>query len=90
MPKFHFEIIDGIKLEDPVGMELKSEDQAKQLAENIARQIAIDVKDSEARNVVVKTEDGSEIHKVPVKTLKACFVHGERTGVRFSHSAKSK
>jgi hypothetical protein len=45
MPRFHFEIVDGFKIEDPVGMELPSEEQAKQLAANIARQIAIDVKD---------------------------------------------
>jgi hypothetical protein len=67
MPKFHFEIVDGFKIEDPVGMDLKSEDQAKQLAANIARQIAIDVKDSEARKVVVKDEGGSHVHEIPVK-----------------------
>ena len=67
MTRYHFEIVDGVKIEDPVGMELKSEEQAKQLAANIARQIAIDVKDSEARKVVVKDEIGSHVHEVPVK-----------------------
>jgi hypothetical protein len=67
MPKSHFEIVDGYKIEDPVGMDLKSEDQAKQLATDIARQIAIDVKDSDARKVVVKDEAGSHVHQVPVK-----------------------
>jgi hypothetical protein len=67
MPKFHFEIVDGFTIEDPVGMDLKSEDQAKQLAANIARQIAIDVKDSGARKVVVKDEAGSQVHEIPVK-----------------------
>jgi hypothetical protein len=67
MTRYHFEIVDGVKIEDPVGMELKSEEQAKQLAANIARQIAIDVKDSEARKVVVKDETGSHVHEVPVK-----------------------
>jgi hypothetical protein len=66
MPRFHFEIVDGVRIEDPVGMELKSEEQARQLAGNIARQIAIDVADSEARNVVVKKDDGSHVHEVPV------------------------
>ncbi len=67
MPRFHFEIVDGVKIEDPVGMVLKSEDQAKQLAVDVAKQIAIEAKNSEARKVVVKMEDGSEVHKVPVK-----------------------
>jgi hypothetical protein len=69
MPKFHFEIVDGFKIEDLVGMDLKSEDQAKQLAADIARQIAIDVKDSEARKVVVKDEGGSHVHEIPVKNV---------------------
>ena len=43
MPKFHFEIVDGYKIEDPVGLECKNEQQAQQVAEDIARQIAIDV-----------------------------------------------
>ena len=27
MPKFHFEIVDGYKIEDPVGLDGKSEEQ---------------------------------------------------------------
>jgi hypothetical protein len=67
MPRFHFEIVDGYKIEDPVGMDC-TEAQAREVAENIAKQIAIDVKDGDARHIVVKAENGSEIHKVPVKT----------------------
>ena len=67
MPKFYFEIVDGITIEDPVGMDCNSADQAIQLAAAIARQISIDVKHDGRRCVVVKAEDGSEIHKVPVK-----------------------
>jgi hypothetical protein len=65
MPKFHFEIIDGIKIEDPIGMDC-TEAQARQVAEGIARQIAIDVGTGTARNVRALDEDGSEIHKVPL------------------------
>ena len=43
MPRFHFEIVDGVRIADPVGTICKSEEQARQLAANIARQIAIDV-----------------------------------------------
>lgn len=68
MPRYHFEIIDGFKLEDPVGLECKSDDQAKQVAEDIARQIVIDVGENCARKVVVVDDDGSEIYKAPIKT----------------------
>ena len=68
MPIFHFDIADGVRLEDPVGLDCKSEHHAKQTAELIARQIAIDlVGDREPRTVVVVDEAGSEIFKVPVK-----------------------
>jgi hypothetical protein len=68
MPIFHFDIADGVRLEDPVGLDCKSEHEAKQAAELIARQIAIDlVADGEERAVVIVDEAGSEICKVPVK-----------------------
>ena len=38
MPKFHFEIVDGYKIEDPVGLDCKNEEQAKRVAQDIARQ----------------------------------------------------
>jgi len=68
MPKFHFEIIDGVRHEDPVGLNCKSEDQAKQVAGDIAKQIAIDVGTEPPRNVLVVDNKGVEIHKVPVKS----------------------
>jgi hypothetical protein len=60
MSKFHFEIIDGLKIEDPVGMDC-TEAQARQVAEDIARQIAIEVGTGTTRNVRVLNEDGAEI-----------------------------
>jgi hypothetical protein len=66
MPRFHFEIINGVKIKDPVGMEC-SEDQARQVAGSIARQIAIDVGTSHARKVVVVDEHGTEVHEEPVR-----------------------
>ena len=69
MPIFHFDIADGVRLEDPVGLDCKSEHEAKQAAELIARQIAIDLDaDGGERAVVVVDEAGSEIYKVAVKT----------------------
>jgi len=68
MPKFHFEIVDGYKIEDPVGLECKSEEQAKSVAQDIARQIAIDLDGTQSRTIVVIDDDGREILKIPSKT----------------------
>ena len=68
MPKYHFEIVDGYTIKDPVGLDCKTEAQAIEIAHNIARQIERDVIDSGVRKVSVKTDDGTEVHKVPVKS----------------------
>ena len=68
MPIFHFDIADGVRLEDPVGLDCKNEHDARKTADLIARQIAIDLDgDSEDRAVVVVDEAGAEIYKAPVK-----------------------
>jgi len=68
VPIFHFDIADGVRLEDPVGLDCKSEHEARETAELIARQIAIDLDaDGEDRAVVVINEAGFEIYKAPVK-----------------------
>ena len=68
MPIFHFDIADGVRLEDPVGLDCKSAHDARKTAELIARQIAIDLEgDREPRCVVVVDEAGAEICKVPVR-----------------------
>ena len=68
MPIFHFDIADGVRIEDPVGLDCRNENDAKKTADLIARQIAIDVADgSEDRTVVVIDEAGSEIYTVPIK-----------------------
>jgi hypothetical protein len=68
MPIFHFDIADGVRIEDPVGLDCRNENDAKKTADLIARQIAIDVDDGgEDRAVVVIDEAGSEIYTVPIK-----------------------
>jgi hypothetical protein len=68
MPIFHFDIADGVRLEDPVGLDCRSESDAKRTAELIAQQIAVDLDDgNEDRSVVVVDESGSEIFTTPVK-----------------------
>jgi hypothetical protein len=66
MPRFHFDIVDGVKIMDPVGMDC-SEDQARQVAQSIARQIAIDVGPRHARKIVVVDEEGLAVHEEPVQ-----------------------
>ena len=68
MPIYHFDIADGVRLEDPVGLECKSETEARRTADLIARQIAVDLdRDREDRAVVVVDESGLEIYTSPVK-----------------------
>jgi hypothetical protein len=67
MPKYHFEIVDGYRLEDPVGLDLPGEDHARTVAHDIAKQIAIDIVSDSARNVVVVDDDGTEVYKTPIK-----------------------
>ena len=67
MPMFYFQIVDGQKIKDPTGLELKTRKEAEQAAENIARQIAIDVGPTSARKVVVVTEEGDKVYTAPVK-----------------------
>jgi hypothetical protein len=68
MPVYHFNIVDGVTLEDPVGFDCESDLYAKIKADLIAQQIAIDLDlDDETRCVVVVDERGAEIHKAPVK-----------------------
>jgi hypothetical protein len=68
MPIFHFDIADGVRLEDPVGLDCGSEQEARRTADLIARQIAIDVAaEGNDRTVVVIDESGSEIYTTPIK-----------------------
>ncbi|MGM4905546.1 DUF6894 family protein [Tardiphaga sp. 866_E4_N2_1] len=53
MPKYHFEIVDGFRLEDPVGLDCSDDTQARDVAKNIAHQIAVDIAGDCDRKVVV-------------------------------------
>lgn len=67
MPKYHFEIIDGFRLEDPIGQDCSSDAQARKMAEQIARQIADDIqRDDHDRKVIVLDDHGSEVCKTPI------------------------
>ena len=45
MPIFHFDIADGVRLEDPVGLDCANESDARKTADLIARQIALELID---------------------------------------------
>jgi len=66
VPIYRFTVVDGVALEDPVGLECKSDADAKIKTAFIARQIAIDL-DGENCCAIVFDEGGIESHKVPVK-----------------------
>jgi hypoxanthine phosphoribosyltransferase len=61
MPKF---ISGSYTVEDPLGLDCK---QAKTVAQDIARQNAIDIKSVSGRNVVVVDDIGIELFKTSVK-----------------------
>jgi hypothetical protein len=70
MPVYHFEIVDGVRLDDPVGLDCQTEQDAKAKADLIARYIAIDLAElvHEPRCVIVLDQDGTEIYKAALKT----------------------
>ena len=68
MTKYHFEIEDGHTIEDPKGIELATEGQARKVASEIAKQVAADEDDDDMKDVVVKTSDGQVVHKTPIKS----------------------
>lgn len=66
MPRFHFPIVDGTTLRDPVGIELKNDDEAKRHAESVAHHVS-NLGHQKQRNVLAEREDGTEVHKAPVR-----------------------
>jgi hypothetical protein len=79
MPRFHFVIVDGVRVPDPVGT-VCTEKQARQLASDIANQIVTDMGFDKARTVIVTNDAGSEIHKVLPEDLESQNVREQRTG----------
>jgi hypothetical protein len=67
MPKYHFEIVDDFRLEDPIGQDCSSDAQARDVAERMARQIAEDIqREDSARKVVVLDDHGGEVYKAQI------------------------
>jgi hypothetical protein len=66
MPRFHFPIVNGHRLEDPVGVELRDSDAARCHAKTIARHVS-DVGNKTPRNVIAEDEHGGQVAKAAVK-----------------------
>lgn len=66
MPRFHFPIVNGHRLEDPVGIELADSDAARSHARTIARHVG-DVGNNTPRNVLAEDEHGDQVAKAAVK-----------------------
>ena len=67
MPKYHFEIVDGFRLEDPIGQDCSSDAQARNVAERMARQIPEDIRrDNIDRKVIVLDDHGDEVCNAPI------------------------
>lgn len=63
MPRFHFPITDGIRLEDPVGIEFPNADAACAHAEAIAKHMPT----NKHRHIGVVDETGDELHQISVQ-----------------------
>lgn len=63
MPKFYFPIIDGTKLDDPVGIDLPDHEAARKHADLIA----LHMPRTHDRHVSVVDEAGEELHRVAVQ-----------------------
>jgi hypothetical protein len=66
MPMYRFEIVDGVRLSDPVGLQCDDRHDAKEKAKIIATQIASDAPPTEPRWIMVLDEEGNEVHKAAI------------------------
>lgn len=69
MPRFRFPIIDGTRLDDPVGIEFPDVSSAKSHAEHIAQLMP----NTHDRHVSVIDDNDEEVHRVAVPKL-TCFL----------------
>jgi hypothetical protein len=68
MPRYYFDIKNGHRLIDPSGVDCRDDQEAKDPAVIIARQIAADAPEtSPVRHVAILDSDREEIGKVRVK-----------------------
>jgi hypothetical protein len=66
MSRYHFDVKNGHRLIDPSGLDCRNDQEARNQAVIIARQIAMDAPKSEGRYVAVLNSDREEVSKVPI------------------------
>lgn len=66
MPRYFFDVKNGHRLVDPVGVDCKSEAQARRQGEAVAKHIAEESPRSVARKVAVVDDEGREVANVPI------------------------
>ncbi len=79
MPHYRFEIADGVRLADPVGLDCDDDQDARCKARIIAQQIAEQGTWSKARCVVVLDAKGEEIYKTAIS--RASYTEAEGRSV---------
>jgi hypothetical protein len=66
MSRYYFDVKNGHRLIDPSGLDCRDDQEARNQAIIIARQIAMDAPKSEGRHVAVLNSDREEVSKVPI------------------------
>ena len=66
MPMFRFEIVDGVRLSDPVGLQCDDSRDGEEKAKVIATHVASDVPPKEPRWIMVLDEEGNEVHRAAI------------------------
>jgi hypothetical protein len=68
MSRYFFDVKNGHRLVDPLGLDCRNDQEAIRNATVIARQIAKDAPPSGPRHVSVLNSDREEVSKVPIHT----------------------
>jgi hypothetical protein len=68
MPRYHFHIVDGVKVFDSLGASLPSDDAARVHAEEMAkRSMHLELERLGAKAVRVTSETGAVLFRVPIR-----------------------
>ena len=66
MPRYHFELADGVRVPDPNGLECENDRDATAKAKIIARRMVAELEKPSQRCLIVVADDGREVSKVPL------------------------
>jgi hypothetical protein len=73
MPKYYFDLVDGLRLVDPTGSDCRDDRDANAKARIIAKQIEAEIPTAPIqRHVEVLNEERDKVAKEPVRTDTTC------------------